>query len=492
MQPICTALHVKTLFLHPFACNSAEQVHPVRKRPESPPEFLNEQAFKSVTIGPMVKRLCVLSGFTGLYLILAAAPLVRAQAIDFPPLPGWGPEKQKKILDEYPEKPSLPPAFSIPVGPLGFSAPGPFYPLRRQSLVSLDFLDENRILFTFRVAGMIQRTDTVAEGDQQRIRAVVLALPDGKVESKADWIVPDRARYLWALKDGHFLLRLREGLDQGDTALKLTPYLRLPGQLLWLEMDPAQQVVITNSLEPVTAAQSSGPSAPPATTQVSMAIDGQKADPQKVLVARTLQRESGQVMHVSQIPWTRQTQDWPMNSKGYLERSQAGRQWLLKLNSFDGEPRVLARLDSSCPPTYSFISERNLFVTTCDPEAGGWKLAALTGNDERLWHVWEKKAAWNAIWPLLVMAPDGSAVARETLLLKRAVNKYKRPLGTKDIEGQMVTVYDAADGKVLLQAPLTPMLDAGGNVAISPSGRRVAILNAGAIQVFQLSGNEPH
>ncbi len=55
------------------------------------------------------------------------------------------------------EKPSQPPAFSIPVEPLGFSAPGPLYLGQRNSLVSLDFLDENRLLFTFRVPGLIRR-----------------------------------------------------------------------------------------------------------------------------------------------------------------------------------------------------------------------------------------------------------------------------------------------------------------------------------------------
>ncbi len=34
--------------------------------------------------------------------------------------------------------------------------------------------------------------------------------------------------------------------------------------------------------------------------------------------------------------------------------------------------------------------------------------------------------------------------------------------------------------------PASPILDGGGNVAISPSGKRVAVLNAGAIQVFEL------
>jgi hypothetical protein len=85
------------------------------------------------------------------------------------------------------------------------------------------------------------------------------------------------------------------------------------------------------------------------------------------------------------------------------------------------------------------------------------------------------------------MAPDGSRLARETLVLKRTVDRYKHLLGANDLMGQMVRVVDAADGKVVLEAPLSPMLDGGGNVAVSPSGRRVAILNAGAIQVFELT-----
>jgi hypothetical protein len=60
------------------------------------------------------------------------------------------------------------------------------------------------------------------------------------------------------------------------------------------------------------------------------------------------------------------------------------------------------------------------------------------------------------------------------------------PMGTEDVKEQSVTVFDAATGDVAFVSPLSPMLDAGGNVAVSPSGRRVALLNAGAIQVFDL------
>ena len=143
-------------------------------------------------------------GWTGLCLLLAAAPLVHAQiALQLPPLASDLP--LPKILDQYPEKPSLPPAFTIPLAPLGFSVPGKSYLLRRESLVSLDFLDEDRILFTFRVPGLLQRdAGDRQEDEKQQIQALVLSLPSGKIESRAVWTVPDRSRYLWMLNDGHY------------------------------------------------------------------------------------------------------------------------------------------------------------------------------------------------------------------------------------------------------------------------------------------------
>jgi hypothetical protein len=431
---------------------------------------------------------------TGLCLLLAPASLLLAQyGAQMPPLPSEQfPQRKtpdRKTVDQYPLSPSLPPAFTISVGPLGFSVPGENYLLRRQSLVSIDFIDEDRILFTFHVSGLMERdADDKREGQKQQIRALVVTLPSGEIESQGAWIVPDRSRYVWMLNDGHFLLRVPDGLDEGDAQLKMTSYLRLPGQLLWIQMDPGQQFMITNSLESAAAAQKAGESGPSAADPPAAAADGQQHGEQSVLVARTMKLASRDVMRVSRVPWTSQTFDWPMNSEGYLERSHdSGNQWLLKLNSFAGGDRVLARIRSGCPPEYNYVSDSELLVTTCDPNTG-WKLAAMsTGGDS----LWEAKTGTNTMWPLLVMTPSGSRIARETLLLKRSAGRYKHLLGATDIQGQMVRVFDAANGKIVLEAPLTPILDGGGNVAISPSGQRVAILNAGAIQIFQLPPPPP-
>jgi hypothetical protein len=437
----------------------------------------------------IVPRVRISSGLTGLCLLLAAASFVHAQPpTQLPPLPsGVGP--LPKVLDRYPENPSLPPTFTIQVGPLGFSVPGENYLLRHESLVSLDFIDEDRILFTFRVPVLMPRdAGDNSDDKKQQIQALVLSLPSGDIESKTEWTVPDRSRYLWMLNDGHFLLRVADGLDEGDAKLQMKPYLSLPGRLLWIEMDPAQHVMVTNSLDSATDGQTPGDPGPPVADPATATTDGQKPGKQSALVIRTQKMPTGEVVQESREPWTDQTSDWPMNSEGYLEKFQyGGFHWLLNFHDFSGGTRFLTRIDSGCPLTYSFVSDSELLLTTCDPESG-WKIRAMLTNGLSLW---EARTAMNAMMPLLVMAPNGSRVARETMLLKRSADKYKRMVGVGDFEGQTVKVLDTANGKIVLESPLTPIFDGGGNVAISPSGRRVAILNAGAIQVFQLPAPAP-
>lgn len=432
----------------------------------------------------IVRRVSISTGFTGLCLLMAATAFVHAQpGIQIPPLsPDAGPPP--KIFDRYRGNPSLPPALTIPVSPFRFSPPGRNYLLRRESVVSLDFLDEDRILFTFRVPGLMQR-DAVdgSEAMKQQIQALVLSLPSGKIESRAAWTVPDRSRYLWMLNDGHFLLRVPDGLDEGDAKLEMKPYLRLPGHLLWIEMDPDQKVIITNSLEPATQSKNASELGPLVTEPATAIAGEQKPDAQSTLVARTRNLASGEEMRVSRVPWTNQTSDWPMNAEGYLETSpDKANQWLLKLNSFSGGDRVLARIVSLCPPEYNFVSESEILLAACDP-ISGWKLRAMSTSGLSLW---ETQTAANVMRALVVTAANGSRLARETLLLKRSVDRYKRLIGAGDLQGQIVKIFNAADGRMVLESPLTPILDGGGNVAISPSGQRVAVLNAGVIQVFQL------
>jgi hypothetical protein len=381
---------------------------------------------------------------------LCALPPLPAQETGSSPLDSPAQPAKRELPSRLASKPSQPPAFTIPVQQLGFSAPGPLYLGQRNSLVSLDFLDESRLLFTFRVPGLIHR-EASAE-DERQIRAMVLSLPVGAVQAEALWTVHDRSRYLWMLADGRFLLRDRNDLELGSASLELKPFLRFPGPLLSLEMDPAQQLLVTNSREPSDESE---------------------------MVLRVLHRDSGQVMLVSR---TNATLHLAFNADGYLESLRAKEdKWLLNLKYFSGGSSILGQVDSTCSPLLDFVAPREMLLTTCT-DSGERKLVAMGTDGHKLW---ERQTPKATAWPLLVRSPDGSRLAWEALAITHEVSA-RSPLDQEDIKGQMVEILNAADGKVVLDAQASPVLDAGGNVAISPSGRRVAVLNGGQIQVFEL------
>ena len=403
-----------------------------------------------------------------------ALPVAAAEAAGEPPheqrvIP------EKSHPDRLPERPSIPPSFSIPVEALGFAPPGPIYLGQRFSLASLDFLGEDRLLFTFRVPGLIHRAAHGADDDaEHHVRALVLALPTGAVEAESVWMLHDRDRYVWALDDGRFLLRDRDEIKVGDDTLDLKPYLRFPGPVLDVGMDPAQQLLVTNSREPVASASNSAadPSGDKSSSPSQPVL-------QSDLVLRVLRRESGKVVVVSRV---RMPVDLPLNADGFLELLPAKEnKWAIDLNHFGGSSSVMGEVESGCTPSSDFISQQEFLVTTCTH--GDMRGTFGMTTDGRT--LWEDLPLSSPVWPLFVAGENGLRFARESLAVSHPVNAFS-PLSFDDVKGQVVEVFDAATGKVALTAAASPVLDGGGNVAISPSGRRVAILNSGAIQVFDL------
>lgn len=408
-------------------------------------------------------------------------PSVRAGALSF---------KKHKPATDAQQKPaetaSQPPAFTIPVEPLGFTAPAAFYLGQREALVSLDFLDENRLLFTFRAPGLIHRSGSNSDGERQ-IRALVLTLPQGVIESEALWTLHGTDRYLWALHDGHFLLRDGDTLKEGNAALEMKPLLQFPGPLLWLQMDPAQQYLVTDSREPATAKSTPGIVGSPSTAEASVTSAAEATSGQPDIVLRILRRSSGQVMLVSRV---RSIAHLPINSDGYLETLRGnGRTWVLNLSYFTGGSHTLGRIDSVCDPPVEFLSAAAAVANTCRPQ-GGRSLVAVSTSTVGL-HLWDAPSPPTQVWPTLIPAPNGSLLARETITLDHPVDMYTNLIDADTMKAQLVEVIDSKTGKLVLKAPASPILDVGGNVAISPSAKYVAILNAGAIQVYDLSAHQP-
>lgn len=381
---------------------------------------------------------------------------------------------QPRLLPaELVNKPALAPAVAIPVAPLGFTAPNPAYLGERHQMASLDFVDEDHLLFSFRVPALLHRDQNgnASSDEMHQIRAVVLALPSGAVDTEALWTLHDHVRYLWMLSGGHFLLRDGNGVSEGDRRLELKPLLRFPGPLLWLDLDPGQKLMASDSFEPGTHPAPSG------SEEQDEAETGSSSH--KDIVVRILQRETGKVLLVTRL---RQSLRLPVSSDGYIEVLRGrGLDWQLNLNQFNGSVLTAAHLQSTCTPGPEFLT-RTLLVSSFCGISGERRLAGLSTSGQTLWI---DEMASTSIWPQMVHSANGARLAQISLITQRPL-AANAPFGPEDVRGQMVRVLDAATGAPVFSISASPVLDVAGNVALSPSGRRLAVLRNGSLEVYDL------
>lgn len=383
-----------------------------------------------------------------------------AWAQQLPVVPNWTAQPPDRQIKLSLPKPSQAPAALIPVAQFGYTEPSTIYLGQRISLISMDFLDEDRLLFSFRVPGLIHRSPD-GTGEERHMRAVVLHVPDGRVEAEALWLLHDRAPFVWTLGNGEFLLRNGQELERGDRSLELKDYLRYPGPLVWVEVDPEEHFLVSGSVEPK-----------------------QPADSDKQLALRILDRQTNKVRLETHLT---KAVHVPINSHGYIELVRvSGLNWQLDLRGFDGSRQRITQIESTCGPTVDFVADNLILLTECDT-IGDRRLEALTTQGRKLW---QKLLPDNNVWPLMRSAQDGRRVVRETLALEHPISATN-PLTAEDVKQQRVEVLDTASGRLALTAIAAPVYDAGGNVALSPSGRRAAVLAGGSIEIFELNEPDP-
>jgi hypothetical protein len=445
-----------------------------------------------------------------------------------------------------PELPPPPPQpnIVIPVTPLGFAPPAPFYLGDRVAQVSLNFLDEDNLLFTFRVPGLIARehlppNQAVPEGGsrpERHVRAVVLSLPSGKVTAEALWRLHDYGQFLWVLNDRRFLLRDWNTVQIGDSALHLTPFLRFPGPVNYLELDPDDRLLVAETSEevPTTKNESKkdgtnqqagagakpgpapGASSLPSAASSLLRLDSQDDKPagkETESLLRILRMDTGEVMFLRHVPGV---MNLPLDGEGYYEALRGnGLNWLISYTDFSGRSTPVLPVESTCYPALDVMAPGLVVASACqgyngrkltalmrDPEgherasqnaaqtAGQVGQARQAGQavqvpEQSNRRLWEISIPPTKIWPLFARASNGLRIARATLDVTRPIGP-NAPLDISDIRVQSVQVYDLATGKLELTVPAYPVLDGGGGFALSPSGKRFAVLNAGAIQIFDL------
>lgn len=374
--------------------------------------------------------------------------------------------------EEKKNEPEPKPALRIPVDPLGYVAPSSFYLTARLSSISLDFIDKDHLLFTFRLPGLMKRLpDEPRDDEDQTIRATVLELPSGHVTAKTEWRMHDRERYLWRLSDGRFLVRQRSSLFLTDASLDLRPYLQSETPLESVQISPDRKMLAVESQSRKQDHQ---------TVASTVPTFGDPVPEPKPVQIYILHADTRAVIAHAE---TLNAVNIPMMGEGRLQAIPGNQnKWLIRYLPFRGEPRTLTEVASFCHPTEETLSSNATLIFTCLRSGNDHQIFAVDLDGKTLWQQrWESRY----IWPTFQLTQDGSRFAYSSLQVNHPVGTMD-PIDESNIVNQMVGVFDTQTGQLRLVRNATPILSAGQNYALSPDGLRFAVLREGAIEIYDL------
>lgn len=351
--------------------------------------------------------------------------------------------------------------------------PGTYYLTYRLTSAAMGFFDDDHLLFSFRVGGLLKRlpSDRVDDEDQQ-IRAVVLDLRTGKVVKQTEWREHDRLAYLWPYLDGQFLVRVRNSLFLTDKSLQMQPYLTLQSPLRNVQVSPDRKLTVLETDEPKNAEP-----------VIGNTKDLGNGRPVKVIFLRSGTQEAVGVSHANRPVQV------PFMGEGLINTLMGKKDgtWLVRWAPFEGKPRTLAEVKGECSPTTESVSSSVALIVGCFLEGDDHLVAAVSDKGRDLWHTrWQNKYVWG--W--ITSAENGSRFVYESLEVNRPISTFDA-LYPEDIRAQLAGVYDTLSGNLVLVKDASPVLTAGHNVALSPDGSRFAILRDGAIEIYDLPPVEP-
>ena len=377
---------------------------------------------------------------------------------------------EKKKPAPPPPFPEAKPTVSIEVGPLGYRPPGAFYLTYRLSSAAMGFFDDDHLLFTFRMGGLMKRTpDDPSGDDDQEIKAVVLDLATGRVVQQAKWRMHDRSQYLWPYKDGQFLIRVRDSLFTTNQALQLEPYMTFESGIRAVQVSPDRRLLVVETNDP---------------PKLSAPVDDQKflgGPPVRVRVY-PLGEKTPVLETRAKVPTL-----LPLMGDGLLDllEGRGQKSWVMRDVPFEGAPRTVAEVKSNCQPSARPLSGSVVLMVGCNGDSAAddrQVIAVSTKGDGELWRDrWQNRFVWG--W--FESAANGSRFVYESIEVNRSISMFDS-LYPEDIQAQMAGVYDTETGKLVLVRDASPVLTAGQNVALSPDGKRFAIVRNGAVEVYDL------
>lgn len=378
-----------------------------------------------------------------------------------------------------------PPAARIQLSAVGYRAPSRMDRLSEDGVsVSLDYVDAGHVLLTFNPKKLFRRLPTCPpEHEDRLVHAALIEVPSGKVVKEADWYLHDRRRYLWPLTPGKFLLRRGKDLYIVDSNLREQPLFRSPKDLLWVAVTPDASEIIVETAKDSDAAQASRSGSQGAPPKPEAKFEAQFLDAKTLAVRRT-------------IPLNKAV-DLNGTSSGYVDLIQKGEIWLVRFGPGPTQRRNIARVRSRTVPSVVYPSNTSLLIGRCASPGCDYSVTSFALAGRRLWRQhWSRYRTF----PAVVRDEDNSRFGVSTLRETPPATSTTKPDSAPydpddalqpdphqlDIFEQDIQVFDTATGNTVFSLNARPAVLGGENFSLSPDGRRLAVLQGDALELYDL------
>lgn len=369
-------------------------------------------------------------------------------------------------------------------------------------MFTLHFLDDDHLMVTYGVHGLIPRVAGDPPDDDDRlVAAVVVELPSGKVVARTRWHLHDRQQYLWPLGHGFFLLRIQNQLRVIDPLHNLSAedpfaqhaFLEVKRRIAAISISPGSdllmiQTVPTPKPQQPNATAPVPPDAPPA--DPSPQSEQERLDQAtQILFFRLVVQQATTgappelIAQSAGFLLAPHPIRLPVTSEGFLDISkESPRTWLFDFQPHAGKRLELAPFDTTCMPSPYFISRSEFVAFGCNGTDSRAEFSYFNLRGEQ---PWIQMLAGKQIFPIIVSAPDAGRFAFSHLQLAGTFYDMDN-LTPEELTGQEILVMQNHDGRVLLKVQASPVARSGQNFDLSASGLSFAVFRGAKLDVFRL------
>jgi hypothetical protein len=388
------------------------------------------------------------------------------------------------------------PSLRIPLDSLGFQPQSTQFLLAGSSMLTVNYVDNQHLLFTFGVHRLMERISSDPPDDEDRtVEAVLVELPSGHVLARTDWRLHDSGQYLWGLGHGRFLLRVHDtlitfapmaNLNSGQP-FRQREFLATDRRIGVVLLSPESDLMIIESAErmpPVATPRPPlfGPAPKPTPEPV-----GRPGDPDPVALSfyRLAMPDGGDEVQatLAGIAHSSHFGDVAAIGAGHIGVIDEGRQeWAFDFRPYRGKAKELAPFASTCGPTPRFVSSSEFVAFGCH---GGNTPMVLGGFNMRGEEMWEQNLPGDYVGTSMAFAPESGRFALGRVLGGPSTVDLA-VVSAEVYTAQNVVVYQTESGKQLLHVDCSPIARAGQNFALSPDGMSLAVVRDGAIDIYGL------